>query len=225
MPSKYQTKAKKSIAQKSSKASPKYYDETISKKKGSSAPYAIVLFFIIIIVGGILGVGNLLDQKVQEGDKNRNTFYVSSTSTTDTETVSGSYKTPIVLNTIEGESISLSDHEGKVIILYFHYLQCGACSYHSPFLSDAMDQYSSSELMIFAISVDPNDSPDDLREWASSGGYAFKLVRDTDYRLASEFGAQYTPHTIYIGTDGDSSLRHTGAQSEADIVANIESLL
>ena len=129
------------------------------------------------------------------------------------------------MTTIEGEDISLADHEGKVVILYFHFLECSACAYHSPFLSSAQDQYLSSNLLIIAITVDPNDSPNGLRDWASSGGYNFKFVRDTDYQLASMFGAQATPRTIYIGPDGDSTLRQTGAESEADIIANIESLL
>ena len=224
IPSKYQVKAKKSIAKKTSPR-PKYYDENLPKKKGGSAPYAIFLFFIIIIAGGVFGVGSLLDQKVEEGDTNINSFYTTSTSTSVVQTISSSYQTPLTITTIEGESISLADHEGKVVILYFHYLDCSACTYHSPFLSSAMDQYTSSELLVFAISVDPNDSPDDLREWASAGGYGFKLVRDTDYSLASRFAAQYTPMTVYLGQDGDSSLRHTGAQTETDIVSNIDSLL
>jgi peroxiredoxin len=227
IPSKYQTNAKKNIAKKTSKSSPKYYDETISNKKGrsGSAPYAIFIFFILIIAGGIFGVGSLLDQKGQEGDSNLNTNYITFTSTTTTETVSTSYKTPITLNTIEGESISLADHEGKVVILYFHFLDCSACAYHSPFLSSVQAQYSASELIIFAITVDNNDSPEDLREWASDEGYNFKLVRDTDFTLASQFGAQATPRTIYIAPDGDSSLRETGAESEAAIMAKIDSLL
>ena len=179
----------------------------------------------MIIAGGVFGVGSLLDKKAEAGDTNLNTFYTSSTSTTTTEPISTSYKTPITITTIEGEVISLADHEGKVIILYFHYLGCSACTYHSPFLSLAQTQYSSADLLVFAISVDPNDSPDDLREWASDGGYAFELVRDTDFSLSSEFGAQYTPHTIYIGPDGDSSLRHTGAQTEESIIANIDSIM
>ena len=226
IPSKYQAKAKKSIAKKTSKSNHKYYDENISTKKGGSAPYAIFIFFIIIIAGGVFGVGSLLDQKATAGESNLNTFFVSTTSTsTNTETISTAYKTPLIMNTIEGESISLADHEGKVVILYFHYLDCSACTYHSPFLSSAQKQYLSSEVLVIAITVDPNDTPDDLRDWASDGGYNFKLVRDTDYTLASQFGAQYTPHTIYLGPDGDSSLRNTGAQSEADILANISSLL
>ncbi len=227
IPSKYQTNAKKNIAKKTSKSRPKYYDETISNKKGGSgsAPYAIFIFFILIIAGGIFGVGSLLDQKADAGDSNLNTFFTSTTTSTPTETISGTYKTPISMTTIEGESISLADHEGKVVILYFHYLDCSACTYHSPFLSSAQAQYLSSEVLIIAITVDPNDSPDDLHDWASDGGYSFKLVRDTDYSLASQFGAQYTPHTIYIAPDGDSSLRQTGAEAEADIVAKIDSLL
>jgi len=225
MGSKYQVKAKASLnSAHSGKSRPKYYDETVIPKK-KSAGFAIFAAVLLIVSVSIVGVGNLLDKRAAD-QLNANPYYTAQTDTTSTQTVvQGAYKTPLTITTIEGEAIKLEDHAGKVVVLYFHFLSCSACKTHSPNLQTAAEQFSSSELLVISITVSPSDTDASLRSWASTNGYGFKLVKDTDYTLGSRFGAQYTPHTIYIGPDGDSSVRHTGAQSAADIKAMIQDLL
>jgi peroxiredoxin len=221
--SKYQKKAQSSIKKKKGNGGPHYYDENIKKKKNSG----IVVFaiFVLLIVGGVGIVGSLLKNVNVPADADLNPYYTENTDTTYESSDASGYKTPISITTLSGQTINLADHAGKVVVLYFHYLACTYCHYHSPELEAASQNFNSDELLVIAISVSSADSPAALLSWASENGYSFELVKDTDYSLSSQFGAQYTPHTVYLAPDGDASTTHTGAQSEAEITATINGLL
>ncbi|WP_457559640.1 peroxiredoxin family protein [Candidatus Harpocratesius sp.] len=224
--SKYQKNAKKNLNRnKSRQKRPVYYDENIKTKK--TPAIAIFMLFLIAIAGGVAIFGSLLNNSssnVDQAEVNPNYTQNTQNSIIDNSDTSG-YKTPITITTISGEKLVLSNYAGKVVVLYFHFLQCSACKYHSPALQAATSALGSDKVIVIAISVSAADTSELLNEWATSNGYNFKLAKDTDYSLSSYFGAQYTPHTVYFGPDGDSSTRHTGVQSEADITATIESLL
>lgn len=224
--SKYQAKAKKNIQQKkTSKGGPHYYDENLKRKK--TPAIAIFMLFVLAIAGGVAIIGTLINNTtnpVGQSEVNPNFTQNSQSSIIDTSDSTG-YKTPISIETLSGQIIKTSDYAGKVVILYFHFLQCSACKYHSPALSAAVNSLGSDKVIVIAISVSAADTAEQLNEWASNNGYNFKLAKDTDYSLSSYFGAQYTPHMVYLGPDGDSSTRHTGVQTEQEITQTVENLL
>lgn len=224
--SKYQVKAIKSINQQSKRQGPHYYDENIKKRKNSGL--ALFAIFIVAIAGTVIITGSVLNNRADDlsNQANINPNYVANTGNEVDNTVpSNGYKTPLSITTLSGETISLADHAGKVVVLYFHFLACTYCQYHSPALQAASTQFGSDQLLIIAISVGAADTPDALTNWASSNGYNFKLAKDTDYSLSTQFGAQYTPHTVYLAPDGDASEQHTGAQTESEIALTIQNLL
>ncbi len=221
--SKYQQKAQNSIKQKKGKGGPHYYDENIKKKKNSGI--AIFAVFVLLIVGGVGIVGNLLNKANEPADANFNPYYTENTDSAFDNSDTSGYKTPISITTLSGQTINLADHAGKVVVLYFHFLSCTYCHYHSPELEAASQNFGADELLVIAISVQAADTPAALTSWASDNGYSFELAKDTEYSLSTQFGAQYTPHTVYLAPDGDSLTSHTGAQSEAEITTTINGLL
>ncbi|MHA1775223.1 MAG: hypothetical protein DRO88_03645 [Promethearchaeia archaeon] len=224
--SKYQAKAKNNINQKKySGGGPHYYDENIKRKK--TPAIAVFMLFIIAIAGGVAIIGSLINNTTNptsQSEINPNFTQNTQNSIIDTSDSSG-YKTPITIETITGEKLKTSNYAGKVVILYFHFLKCSACQYHSPALSSAVNALGSDKVIVIAISVSAADTSEQLTEWATNHDYNFKLVKDTDYSLSSYFGAQYTPHMVYLGPDGDSSTRHTGVQTESEITETVENLL
>lgn len=158
------------------------------------------MLFIIAIAGGVAIIGSLLNNNsasnVDQAEVNPNYTQNTQNSIIDNSDTSG-YKTPITITTISGEKLILSNYAGKVVVLYFHFLQCSACKYHSPALQAATSALGSDKVIVIAISVSAADTSELLNEWATSNGYNFKLAKDTDYSLSSYFGAQYTPHTVF----------------------------
>jgi len=222
--SKFQAKAKANINKKSTSGKhPKYYDEEIKPKKSSS--FAIFIVVIVLIAGGVVGIGSVIDKNAaQKEDVNINPNYHEYTGT-DTDNPNSDYKTDINLTTIDGTKIHLADYKEIVVILYFNYIDCPACSQHSPNLQEASNSYNSSQIFIISINVGSHDTAETIQQYVDEHGYTWANVKDSDYYLSSRFEAQYVPHTVYLAKDGSIGLTHTGIQSVSEIKANINGLL
>ena len=226
MGSKYQNVAKKSItAKKTSTQRPKYYDEKIQTKPNSSFP-AVFIIIIVVLGFSIFGVGKLIESMSQPivGDTNNNAFYQTNTNIITDDTASSSYLTPLSITDIDGNIYNLADYEGKVVVLYFHFLGCTYCHYHSPNLAEAMGSFTDDQLLVLAITIDPADSSTELESWKSDGGYMWPLIRDVDSSLAYRFEAVSTPRMIYLDPSGADTTA-VGVLDTAQIVNTISSLL
>lgn len=229
--SKFQVNAQQKVKSKSAgKSRPQYYDEKI--KTSSQAPsrmslksLVLVIGLVAIIGGGIFGVGNLLDNQFNPDNSETNPNYREFIGGSSEVLGESGYKMDISITDIDGTVINLADHAGKVVILYFHFLNCPPCGVNSPNLKAAMGSYNSSEIFGISISVKLEDSPALLKNWKTEGGYGWELVRDTDYSLSSRFGASATPHMVFLGKDGAIEQSRTGITSVSDYESIIESLL
>lgn len=229
--SKYQTNAQNSVNNKTAgRSRPQYYDEKIksgpqSKSSISVKSLVLVIGLIAIVGGGIFGVGKLLDNQLNPEDTNLNPFYTENSGGSSEVVGESGYKMDISIVDIDGTTINLADHAGKVVVLYFHFLDCSPCGLNSPNLKSAMDSYDTSELFVISISVQPTDTPTLLKNWASQGGYGWAIVRDTDYSLSSRFAAAYTPHMVFLGKDGTNEHQETGVKSVSELQTIIDGLL
>ena len=95
--------------------------------------------------------------------------------------------------------VSLKDHRGKLVFLYFGYTKCpDVCPTSLAFLAQALNQFSDQELRqiqpIF-VSVDPKrDTPQLLKEYAEYFHPGFLGVTGTEQEVAAAaelYGAQY----------------------------------
>ncbi len=117
---------------------------------------------------------------------------------------SNSYNTDLTYVDIEGESIRLTDLQGKVIILYFFYLSCQFCKITDPFLAAIEDDYLSSQLSIITITVDIADIYSNLYNWRNDLNSSWNIVRDGIGRAyASHWDVAYTPTAIIIDQDSN----------------------
>ena len=112
---------------------------------------------------------------------------------------SNSYNTDLTYVDIDGNSINLTDHQGKVIILYFFLLSCSACKISDPFLAAIEDDYLSSQLLIITITIDTADSEINLNNWRNNLNASWDIVRDDISRTyASNWDVAYTPTAVII---------------------------
>lgn len=229
--SKFQTNAQQKVKAKSyGNSRPQYYDEKIKTSPQSSSrisvkSLAVVAGLIVLIGGGIFGVGNLLDNQLNPDSPNVNPNYTVSSESGSEVLGDTGYKMDLAITDIDGNIINLADHAGKVIVLYFHFLDCPPCATNGPNLQGAMNQYNSTELLVISISVMAKDTPAQLREWATDGGYEWEIVKDTDYSLSSRFGASATPHMAFLGLDGAIETTVTGIKTVDYFTTVIDGIL
>jgi peroxiredoxin len=114
------------------------------------------------------------------------------------------YQTDMTFTTIDGATIKLADHQGKIVILYFFDLNCPACPSQAYILADIDEDYLNSQILIIPISVEPSDSTDGLNSWKEDFNSNWNIVRDDfTYKISSSFNIQAVPTTKILDQNGN----------------------
>ena len=119
--------------------------------------------------------------------------------------------------------LSLSDYQGRVVILNFWASWCVPCKQENPALNAVWERYRSSADFVM-IGIVYQDSVDAAREYTRTMGNTWPSVLDPDGRTAFAYGVFGIPETYFITPDGVVAGRHIGAIDQATLVKGIEAI-
>jgi peroxiredoxin len=126
---------------------------------------------------------------------------------------------------INGESVRLSDHLGKVVLLDFFATWCGPCIMEIEHLQALYRDYSSEQLVILSISVDlESDSLSKLQLFAEQNQMQWTVARDTD-NVGYRYGVSPIPHLVVVDTEGYERYSHIGVTAESTLRSEIDALI
>jgi hypothetical protein len=131
----------------------------------------VSLIGIVVIGFGIYGIGKIFDN---DEDPDYSNYYIAPA---------------LNVTDLDDQLYELEDYVNvSAVILYFHFLGCTYCGSHGPILEYATGDYSPNQVKIFAITVDPGDSDNNLLNWAEYNGHdSWVLARDEDRTLRNAF--------------------------------------
>lgn len=125
-----------------------------------------------------------------------------------------------------GNTISLSDFEGKTVILYFYPKDdTPGCTKEACSFRDAYDDYQGKDLVVLGVST---DTPASHQAFTSKYNLPFPLVADTDGAIAKAYdvsGGNFAKRVTYV-IDGSGSISKVYASVNtathaADILADL----
>jgi len=126
--------------------------------------------------------------------------------------------------TLAGESASLADYRGRVVVLNLWGTWCVPCRRELPELAEIERAYGDRGVTVIGIAVESGD-PTEIRAFADRYGVQYPIwVTDTPTALA-EFEAVGYPFTLLIAPDGTIRHRFYGPQSVESLAPRIEALL
>lgn len=126
------------------------------------------------------------------------------------------YAPNFTLQTLDGNSVTLSDLRGKPVMLIFWKIHCPACQFQMPSLQALYDEQASKEITILTINV--GDSTSAVHDYVTSSGLAFPVLLDPRGRIAGAYGIPGVPVTFLIDAKGIVKTYKIGAfQSRAQI--------
>lgn len=118
--------------------------------------------------------------------------------------------------TIDGDTFTLSealrDHDMVLINLWATW--CGPCEMEFPYMEQAYEQYSD-RVAIVALSIEPTDTPEKLRDFAETHGMTFAVGNDAETGLANTFSVMYIPTSVVVDRFGNVALIESGTQTSA----------
>jgi thioredoxin-dependent peroxiredoxin len=99
----------------------------------------------------------------------------------------GTVAPEFTLNSQEGTPVSLKDLRGKWIVLYFYPKDMTTgCTIEAHGFQRDQSKYSDRNAVVLGVSV---DSVDSHKQFCAKDGLSFKLLADTDKKVAAEYGS------------------------------------
>jgi peroxiredoxin len=118
---------------------------------------------------------------------------------------------------LEGNSITLSDFQGKPVILNFWATWCAPCRIEMPELQATYEKYQDDGLVILAL--DQDESAEIVRSFFyDEFDLTFTPLLDVDQAVAKKYGVFNYPSSYFINGDGVITAVHRGPvlQSQLD---------
>ncbi len=129
------------------------------------------------------------------------------------------------LEDLDGNTVSLSDFAGKVVVVDLWATWCPPCKAEIPFLVSLDEEFGDQGLEIVGIGLDQG-GPRVLAPFVKDYGVDYTILVGTT-EVARAYQASSIPTTVIIGRDGRVVARHVGYSTElgAEMKATIESLV
>lgn len=128
------------------------------------------------------------------------------------------------LQDLNGNSFSLSDFRGNVVVIDFMATRCGPCGLQIPIYKTVWDTYKG-EVIFISISVDPfSDTEETLQVYKEKFDASWIWSRDTD-DVGIKYEITALPTTVIIDKNGYIKFRHAGVTDTETLIQNIEKLL
>ena len=122
----------------------------------------------------------------------------------------------------DGSEFTLSDHEGKVILLNFWATWCGPCVGEMPAFEKLQETYGE-DLVLLA--VNSGEDGGTVTSFLEKNGYTFPVALDPEYAVAMLYPIDAIPYTVIIGTDGKVAVTQVGAGDADTMYAHYSELI
>jgi peroxiredoxin len=132
------------------------------------------------------------------------------------------------LKNMTGKTVSLSDYEGKVVLLDFWAVWCGPCKTSLPFLETLRKKYARHGFDVVGLHVDDRRPPlDQVMSYIRERNVHYTNLMST-FEVDEAFQLAGIPTSFVIGRDGKVQRMHVGFNPEttpAKIEAQVREVL
>jgi peroxiredoxin len=104
------------------------------------------------------------------------------------------------LQTLEGESLTLSDLRGQAVVLNFWATWCPPCQAEMPELQAAYDEYGDKGLVV--LGVNQAEDKATVHAFLNERKLTFPVVLDSQYEASQLYQVNSLPTTFFIDRDG-----------------------
>jgi peroxiredoxin len=124
-----------------------------------------------------------------------------------------------------GDTVSLAQLKGKVVMLNFWASWCGPCRQEMPLLDQMHKRYSALGFTLVGVNVDANSK--DAEEWLSKTPVSFPVLFDRESKVSAMYDVKAMPSTVFIDRKGNVRALHKGykAGDEGEYLNQIRALL
>jgi thiol-disulfide isomerase/thioredoxin len=124
-----------------------------------------------------------------------------------------------------GDSISLEQLKGQVVMLNFWASWCGPCRQEMPLLDQIHKRYGSLGFTLLGVNVEANTQ--DAEKWLAQTPVTFPVLFDKDNKVSKLYDVNAMPSTVFIDRKGNVRYLHRGYKpgDESEYLNQIRALL
>ncbi len=123
---------------------------------------------------------------------------------TDTAAVHKGFQAPdFTLQTPDGQSISLSDYEGRPVLVFLWASWCSICKRTMPGLQSIYEEFAPEGFELLAINTSFQDSLTNAISYFESQGYTYTMLLDQDGSLSRDYQLHAVPLSVLVGPEGE----------------------
>jgi peroxiredoxin len=112
------------------------------------------------------------------------------------------------LKDTEGNSHSLSDFQGKIVVLHYQQNGCPWEKAYQSYFNDVSKKYAGKDVQFLGINSNKTESMSQVKKVKQNRPIAYPVLKDPGNKVADQYAAKTTPH-IYI-IDKQGTLRYRG---------------
>jgi thiol-disulfide isomerase/thioredoxin len=120
---------------------------------------------------------------------------------------------PFAVQTIDGQTVSIDDLKGKVVLLDFWATWCGPCREALPHMKSIARNFQGQPFVMLSISLDDDEAK--WKKFVADNGMTWPQARagGWDSALPKIFGVRAIPNTFTIDAQGQLQEEHVGDQN------------
>ena len=168
----------------------------------------------LVVLGGVAAIvlaacsANTDNRSVQSSNAANNTGQVDASV--------GESAPTYVTTSLDGDTVSLADLRGQVVILNVWATWCSPCRAEIPELQALHEKYNSKGLKLIGVSIDNEGTDGNVRRFIKNLKMTYPIWRDYDDGISSKFRIVGVPATFLIDREGIVRWKKTGPISPGD---------
>ncbi|WP_187296336.1 TlpA family protein disulfide reductase [Tepidibacter mesophilus] len=158
-----------------------------------------IIVVVVLLFGGFYIFSN--QNKTKENVRNDNiqeNTYKENIDEQSQELAVGKIAPSFTIKNLNGEDVSLSDYEGKIVIINFWATWCGYCDKEMP---DLQRIYKENEDLV-VLAVDVKESKDQVQSYIDNGNYDFPVLLDENGETAITYLVSAFPTSYFVDKNG-----------------------
>lgn len=136
---------------------------------------------------------------------------------------SGQIAPDFTLTTLDGDTVSLSDLRGKVVLVNFWASWCPPCVAELPTIHQFYQSHQADGFVVLAVNAQENRGT--VSGFINQHGYTFPVLLDPDSVAADEYGIRALPTSFIVDKNGEIQYVHRGEIDTATLKEIVEPLL
>jgi peroxiredoxin len=132
---------------------------------------------------------------------------------------------PFTLETVDGQTVRLSDYQGQVVLINIWATWCPPCVRETPRLVRVYEEFKGQGLVVLGINTTYQDKLDLVQKFVRDQKMTYPVLLDNDGAVGGVYGGRLMPTSYLIDRSGKIVVTKVGEVDEAQLREQIAALL